>query len=289
MASLANIIPLGLYSRLKEIGWLRKSYSTFLRSGTSRMNVLEEFPDFVPNSGGSYKMLAQLTTDCINDVLPCFASLFRAVNDVPGPIDMDAFVEKYGGGDVDGLKEALDRYGSDKATNHNYHIVYASLLKNIDAVRNLMEIGLGTNNTDVASTMGPLGKPGASLRGFRDFLPSANVVGADIDRRILFSEERIQTYWIDQTDPMSFKNISGDVGEDFDLMIDDGLHSINANLNSLIFFFSKIRKGGFAVVEDIPNSLADFWSAMAVVLQPQFDCDVVRARASLMFVCRRVD
>jgi hypothetical protein len=64
----------------------------------------------------------------------------------------------------------------------------------------LLEIGLGTNNTDVVSNMGSEGVPDASLRAFRDYLPNARIYGAGIDKRILFEESRIKTYFADQTD-----------------------------------------------------------------------------------------
>ena len=55
---------------------------------------------------------------------------------------------------------------------------------------NIFEVGLGTNNVDVPSNMGKDGKPGASLRAWRDYFPNA-----DIDTRILFKEDKIQTFY----------------------------------------------------------------------------------------------
>ena len=71
---------------------------------------------------------------------------------------------------------------------------------------NILEIGLGTNNVDVVSNMGRDGIPGASLRAFRDYLINSKIYGADIDKSILFSEERIETYFVDQTNDTSFEN-----------------------------------------------------------------------------------
>ena len=45
--------------------------------------------------------------------------------------------------------------------------------------------------------MGTEGKPGASLRAFRDFCMNAEVIWADIDKRILFKEDRINKIWED--------------------------------------------------------------------------------------------
>ena len=75
-----------------------------------------------------------------------------------------------------------------------------------EEISNLLEIGLGSNNTDLVSSMGKEGKPGASLRAFRDFCINAEVIGADIDKRILFKEDRIKTFYVDQTNNSSLDN-----------------------------------------------------------------------------------
>jgi hypothetical protein len=87
--------------------------------------------------------------------------------------------------------------------------------------------------------MGAEGKPGASLRAFRDFLPNAVIYGADVDRRILFEEDRIHCHFLDQTNFSSFEKIDNIIQEKLDLIVDDGLHSPNANINTLIFALKK--------------------------------------------------
>ena len=39
------------------------------------------------------------------------------------------------------------------------------------------------------------GKPGASLRAWRDYFENALIYGADIDKNILFKENRINTFF----------------------------------------------------------------------------------------------
>ena len=99
------------------------------------------------------------------------------------------------------LGELFARHGSDKSTVSDYHLIYAALLSG--KRWKPREIGLGTYHLDTPSNMGRKGVPGASLRGFRDWAPQAIVRGADVDRRILFSEERITTHFVDQNDPES--------------------------------------------------------------------------------------
>ena len=69
------------------------------------------------------------------------------------------------------------------------------------------------------------------MRVWRDYFPNANVYGADIDKDILFSEERIKTFYIDQLNPSSIKDFWEKVNtKDFDLIVDDGLHTFKAGI-----------------------------------------------------------
>lgn len=89
------------------------------------------------------------------------------------------------------LKSLFNKYGSDKS--ENYAVIYTKLLekyKNLEI--RLLEIGLGTNNPLLISTMGnnSVYKCGSSLRAFRDYLQNAHIFGADIDKECLFTEEK---------------------------------------------------------------------------------------------------
>ena len=100
--------------------------------------------------------------------------------------------------------------------------------------------------------MGSIGKPGASLRMWKDYFPNANIYGADIDRDILFNEERINTYYVDQLNTESIKSMWKDIGlNDFDIIIDDGLHEVNANLNFFFNSFDNLKKNGIYIIEDV--------------------------------------
>jgi hypothetical protein len=71
----------------------------------------------------------------------------------------------------------------------------------------VFECGVGTNNPNITSNMGVNGQPGASLRVWRDYFQNAEVFGADIDRGILFEEQRIRTFYVDQTNKDSILEI----------------------------------------------------------------------------------
>lgn len=156
------------------------------------------------------------------------------------------------------LGELFRKHGSDKSTHHDYYEVYGSLINRHEPLR-ILEIGLGTNNIDTPSNMGLGGSPGASLRAFRDWAPKAEVYGADIDRRILFEEDRIKTFFVDQTDPASLKALVSQVGSGFDLIIDDGLHEPHANLNTIEALLPLLKPSGAMVIEDIEKSHLPYW------------------------------
>ena len=143
------------------------------------------------------------------------------------------------------LGKLFDSYKSDKGSNHNYHIIYSYIFHylGINSKLNILEIGLGTNNPDLVSSMGSSGKPGASLYSFRDYLPNAAIYGADIDKEILFESERIKTTYVDQLEMSTFDELSKTFGNIYyDLIIDDGLHSIGANLNTLLFALNRLKQ-----------------------------------------------
>ena len=105
--------------------------------------------------------------------------------------------------------------------------------------------------------MGLDGKPGASLRAFRDYL-GIKIYGADVDEKILFEEKNIETYFIDQLETKTIKNIKKSIPK-LDLIIDDGLHQPDANLNVILDLLDHLNPNGILVIEDIePNFVHTF-------------------------------
>ena len=136
--------------------------------------------------------------------------------------------------------------------------------------------------------MGTEGQPGASLRAFREFLPRAEIYGADIDRRILFEDERIHTFFLDQTNPQSFDVLGASIPTDFDLIIDDGLHSPNANIATLSFGLGKLKIGGWLVVEDIAPPALPLWRVISAILPEEYESHIVSAKEAILYSVRRL-
>jgi hypothetical protein len=255
------------------------------------LETLNNFPLFAPNSSGSRRARAEMTILAVNQTFPFITRLLDAIGKnqlITNIVTAEKFcLDPESMAAAAQLKHGLDKYGSDKAIHHTYHYVYGPILKNPSSVTAVLEVGIGTNNEDVISTMGRVGKPGASLRAFRDFLPKARIYGADIDKRILFSEDRIETFFADQTDLSSFDALSKNLGCDFDLIIDDGLHSPNANIAVLVFAFNKLKRGGWFVVEDIPYSALPVWQVIAALLPTEYTPHLISAEDEVVFAVER--
>ena len=151
------------------------------------------------------------------------------------------------------LCEIMNKFHSDKCSHHNYTIFYEYILKDFhDKDIKLLEIGLGTNNVNIESNMGPNGSPGASQRGWKTFFPKAMVYGADVDRNILFEEDRIKTFYVDITDNSTIDEMFTEIGVDeFDIIIEDSLHFFDAQVNFFSKAFPKLKTGGIYITEDI--------------------------------------
>jgi hypothetical protein len=178
----------------------------------------------------------------------------------------------------------MTRYGSDKGHgSHNYTTVYSALFKGRhDQPLRIFELGLGTNNPGFASNVGVYGLPGASLRGWRELFPNALVYGADIDRDILFQEDRISTFYCDQLDQAAIRQLwsQPDLHGGMDILIEDGLHTVEAGLSFLDGSLEQLRPGGVYVVEDIGRSMVDDWydQLEAIYSKRYSNCEFALAR-----------
>ena len=113
------------------------------------------------------------------------------------------------------------------------------------------------------------GRPGASLRAWHDFLPEAKIIGADIDPEILFSEGRIRCQHVDQLDLDSLARFASSLPHQADVIIDDGLHSVQANLHTIQALLPSCRQGGWFFIEDIFPPQIDFFLALSWILDKQ--------------------
>jgi len=190
------------------------------------------------------------------------------------------------------LKDMIIKYGSDKHF-HNYHYLYSSIIdptKKMD----ILEIGLGTRDPKIPSTMYYyeseiqfINTPGGSLRFFKEYCPLSNIYGADIDRKILFTEDRIETFFVDQLDITSLNSLFEN--RMFDIIIDDGFHHISSNMNTLLIALDHINLDGYIIIEDIIFS--ENWHVIDFVVSRihGFETKLVNCGTSVyMYVIKRI-
>jgi hypothetical protein len=157
---------------------------------------------------------------------------------------------------------------------HNHRIAYGYLDLVASEVTNVLELGIGTSDVNEPSNMGNSGVPGASLELWALLFPMASVVGADVDPNSFVFSERIKSLHVDSTSEESLLALRISLEEEapsgMDLIVDDGLHTPEANLRNLRALMSLVRKGGYYVIEDIPHQWLGFWAIVGSGLD---DCD----------------
>ena len=73
---------------------------------------------------------------------------------------------------------------------------------------------------------------------------------------------------MDQTSEKSLKDVEAKLSQygPFDLIIDDGFHDPHANVKTLKILFNLLSDEGTYVVEDVHETLIDFWRVISLSL-----------------------
>jgi hypothetical protein len=187
------------------------------------------------------------------------------------------------------LQNSLSDYGSDKSAL-GYAEIYQVILSEIksrvgrDPIT-VVEIGIGSTDPAIPSNMTVFGNPGASLKSFRDSSKNIYVTGGDIDSKILFNDERIKTHKVNQLESSSIRNFLLHIGS-FNLLIDDGLHQLDANLNTLTESILFAKPGSWIVIEDISHEIkfSKIWIAIGELLSKRFFVWLIECHKSYVFV-----
>jgi hypothetical protein len=158
------------------------------------------------------------------------------------------------------LCHSMMRFGSDKGGGwHNYTPVYHALFEKArtEPIR-LFEVGLGTTDPTIASNMGSKGLPGASVLAWREYFPAGKIYGADVDKNIAIQMDRIKTFYVDQFDRTTIRDMwsQPELRENFDIIVDDGHHSFGATSTFMEESLHKLKPGGLYIVEDLTAEAA---------------------------------
>jgi len=155
---------------------------------------------------------------------------------------------------------------SDKCpeVNHTYSLHYYDLLKDKKHLfKNVLEIGVGYYDL-MKHYCGENYQIGASLKGWRDFFPNAKIYGLDIREEVLFTEERIECFYTDQSNAQELNKTIDKIRKSnnvlFDLIIDDGSHIIDHQILSFQTLSLYVKNGGYYIIEDINIENIDLYA-----------------------------
>jgi len=142
------------------------------------------------------------------------------------------------------LRQAFDRAGSDKGSKHGYERAYEETFEPIrNEPLNILEIGILN---------------GHSLAAWVDYFPNAQIYGIDTFERVapkdinILNHERV--HWLKgMSQTINTKELMKKTWPDvqFDIIIDDGLHTPIANGATFENLIEFLKDDGYYFIEDI--------------------------------------
>ena len=86
----------------------------------------------------------------------------------------------------------------------------------------------------------------------KDYFHNSYLWGVDIDRNTFLKDKQIvKCEWVDQLKINSLQESAKKFNVKFDLIIDDGWHHPESQMNSMIAYLPNLNYGGLYIVEDI--------------------------------------
>jgi len=149
--------------------------------------------------------------------------------------------------------EVAAKYGTDKVTAHSYHHMYEKYLPAFRMKRiKMLEIGLGCD-------MGY--GPGASYNLWLEYFPYVDLYFIEYDERCARKWARKTSgatiFTGDQADEAFLEEFITDSGGNFDIIIDDGGHTMDQQIKSLEHLWKTVKPGGYYFCEDMQTSYWD--------------------------------
>lgn len=147
------------------------------------------------------------------------------------------------------LRLLCDHSRTDKDTFHSYIDVYEILFREKkETATDILEIGIGPANT----------LNGGSIKLWHDYFLNATINAIDIIKYDdvwdeIKNNNRIKLYT--ETDAYSQKFISSTFeGKKFDVIIDDGPHTLDSMINFVNLYVNYLKDNGIAIIEDIQST-----------------------------------
>lgn len=169
------------------------------------------------------------------------------------PHELSEIMTKYSSDKGGGLSVRFIKNGERPPNNicHNYTWFYQEIFKNIRNEKlNIFEMGVGVPNC-MFSWAG-------SLKGWKEYFPNSTIHSADFDKEHLYCDDRITSYYVNQENKQSIKNMWNLIGDVmYDIIIDDGPHTEISNYLFYTNSINKLKKGGVYIIEDISLDFID--------------------------------
>jgi hypothetical protein len=168
------------------------------------------------------------------------------------------------------LCDLARKWTTDKALY--YTPLYDSLLRDRrDSVRKVLEFGIGYPELMMqpASRMGARYYiAGASLFMWEEYFPNAEIYALDNRVGVLINSGRIHSFFCDQGSENSYFDVMEDLGENFDLIIDDGSHIRDHQILCAQMLVPLLAPDGIYIMEDAPVGDGEFVSELQYQLAP---------------------
>ncbi|UNI23682.1 hypothetical protein JDV02_009488 [Purpureocillium takamizusanense] len=154
--------------------------------------------------------------------------------------------------DRSSFEQVALKYGTDKVTSHSYQDMYDKYLAPVrNSPLKMLEIGLGCNMAY---------GPGASYYTWLEFLPRVELYYIESDAVCAAKYERetanAHVYIGDQADAAFLEQFASETAQSgqFDVVVDDGGHTMEQQITSLVHLWPIVKPGGIYVIEDLQTS-----------------------------------
>lgn len=137
--------------------------------------------------------------------------------------------------------------GTDKGTDHSYLETYEDILSPyVDKEINLLEVGV---------------QFGGSALLWHEYFPKSNLFLIDVYNQVpdfifeKMSKERFKFYIMNAYGDQETDLLNKDCPEGFDIVLDDGPHTLESQVMFIHKYLPLVKKGGILIIEDIQDVL----------------------------------
>lgn len=137
------------------------------------------------------------------------------------------------------MESIVDNSLTDKNTSHSYLPVYEELFSPIrDTCSRILEVGVFD---------------GGSIKLWNDYFPNAEIFGVDLSlSRNQYTQPSPRVHLI-ETDAYQPAFVKKFTPQSFDIVIDDGWHTLESMCKFAAVYHRLVKPGGYLIVEDLQD------------------------------------